>query len=164
MTSPNSFSSAPLHQIWLACHSIWSCHATLLVKETWTHHWARLYPLGNPCDCASQSPKPSSKKATHSKSKCVISTTFLDCSSCISVINVTKECYWIGFVKVQWEASYIIHAVSFQKTYLAAFLAFLPQPWQQRNGMDRCSTSKKPHQKCWFIGFLTKRSFSRFEL
>ena len=41
-----------------------------------------------------------------------------------------------------------------QKIYLATFLAFLPQTMQPRNSSGKDQRNNKPHQKCWFIGFL----------
>ena len=67
----------------------------------------------------------------HCKNTWVTSTTFLSCPSCI---NVTKECYQIGFLKVCRGASSFVTLANlvFQKTYLATFLAFL------------CSTTMQP--------------------
>ena len=41
-----------------------------------------------------------------------------------------------------------------QEIYLATFLAFLPQTMQPRNSSGKDQRNNKPHQKCWFIGFL----------
>ena len=45
----------------------------------------------------------------------------------LSCINITKECYQIGF----FEGTFSLSTFVFQKTYLATFLAFVPQPCNQ---------------------------------
>ena len=83
----------------------------------------------------------------HWKNTWVTSTTFLGCLSCISV---TKECYQMSFLEGSLRSVFIscrrpiwLHSWHYYHNHATKAGAVV---WDQRNN--------KPHQKCWFMGFL----------
>ena len=82
------------------------------------------------------------KTIIHCKNTWVTLTTVLGCLSCISV---TRECDTIPNW-CSWRRSFLVRVASllFQNTYLVTFLAFLPQPCNQRTqGRCVCVRPKK---------------------
>ena len=80
----------------------------------------------------------------------------LDCLSCISVI---KECYQISFLKAHWEAFSLVSSSLFSEDLFAynPGISTMQNHATKELSRGKYHKNNKPHQKCWFIGFLERR-------
>ena len=73
---------------------------------------------------------------------------------CLSCISSTKECYQIGFLEGSLR-SFFISYINFSEDLFGNIPGNTTTTMQPTNSPEAdVYKNNKPHQKCWFIGFL----------
>ena len=75
---------------------------------------------------------------------------------CLSCISVTKECYQIGFLEGSLRSFFISYCnINFSEDLFGNIPGNTTTTMQPTNSPEAdVYKNNKPHQKCWFIGFL----------